>query len=98
RASNHGAIYVVGSVVGTIGVPQMSAYVVSKWAVRALARALQLENRDRTGVFVTLVTPGGVNTPIYQQAANYTGRVGKPPPPVYSPEAVARAIVKSFDA
>lgn len=98
RAANHGVIYVVGSVVGTIGVPQMSAYVVSKWGVRALARALQLENRDRTGVFVTLVTPGGVDTPIYLQAANYTGRVGKPPPPVYSPEAVARAIVKTFDA
>lgn len=98
RGADHGAFYLVGSVVGTIGVPGMSAYTVSKWGVRALARALQLENRDRSGVSVTLVTPGGVDTPIYLQAANFSGRVGKPPPPVYSPETVARAIVKSFDS
>ncbi len=97
RAQDHGHLYLVGSITGELGVPQMSAYVVSKWAVRALARGLQLENRDRRGVTVTLVTPGGVDTPIYAQAANVQGRVGKPPAPVYSPEAVARAVVRSLD-
>jgi short-subunit dehydrogenase len=97
RAADHGHLYLVGSITGVMGVPQMSAYVVSKWAIRALARALQLENRDRGGVTVTLVTPGGVDTPIYSLAANFQGRPGKPPPPIYSPEAVARAIVRSLD-
>jgi short-subunit dehydrogenase len=97
RADDHGHLLLVGSVIGTIGVPEMTAYVVSKWGIRALARQLQLENRDRPGVRVTLVTPGGVDTPIYPMAANYTGRVGQPPPPVYSPEAVARSIVQSWD-
>ncbi len=97
RATGHGHLYFVGSITGALGVPQMSAYVVSKWAIRALARELQLENRDRDGVTVTLVTPGGVNTPIYSIAANVQGRPGKPPPPIYSPEAVARAIVRSLD-
>ena len=46
---------------------------------------------------VSLVSPGGVNTPIYAQAANYAGRVGRPPPPVDRPETVARAIVKVLD-
>jgi short-subunit dehydrogenase len=98
RADDHGTLLLVGSVIGNIAAPTMSPYVVGKWAVRALARELQLENRDRPGVHVTLVTPGGVDTPIYRQAANYSGRVGQPPPPVYSPERVARAIVRALDA
>ncbi|HKG50733.1 MAG TPA: SDR family NAD(P)-dependent oxidoreductase [Actinomycetales bacterium] len=97
RADNHGTVVLIGSVIGTLGVPTMSPYVVGKWGIRALARELQLENRDRPGVHVTLVTPGGVDTPIYRQAANYAGRVGQPPPPVYSPERVARAIVRALD-
>jgi NAD(P)-dependent dehydrogenase (short-subunit alcohol dehydrogenase family) len=98
RADDHGTLVLLGSVIGNIAVPQMSAYVVAKWGVRALARELQLENRDRPGVHVTLVTPGGVDTPIYQQAANYAGRAGQPPPPAYSPERVARAIVRSLES
>jgi NAD(P)-dependent dehydrogenase (short-subunit alcohol dehydrogenase family) len=97
RADDHGTLLLVGSVIGTIAAPTMSPYVVGKWGVRALARELQLENRDRPGVFVTLVTPGGVDTPIYRQAANYSGRVGSPPPPVYSPHRVARALVGALD-
>ena len=97
RARNRGAIYLVGSIVGAMAVPEMSAYVVSKWAIRSLARELQIENRDRDGVSITLVTPGGVDTPIYLQAATYNGHVGKPPPPIYSPDAVARRIHQSLD-
>jgi NAD(P)-dependent dehydrogenase (short-subunit alcohol dehydrogenase family) len=97
RADDHGTIVLLGSVIGTIAVPEMSPYVVAKWGVRSLARELQLENRDRPGVHVTLVTPAGVDTPIYQQAANYGGRAGQPPPPVYSPQRVARAIVRALD-
>lgn len=96
RAADHGRLYLVGSVIGGIGVPGMGAYVVSKWGVRALARQLQLENRDRDGVHVTLVRPGSVDTPIYTLAANYSGHVGAPPPPVYRPETVARRVVESF--
>jgi NAD(P)-dependent dehydrogenase (short-subunit alcohol dehydrogenase family) len=92
RAQGHGTLVLVGSVIGHIGVPGMSPYVLSKWAVRALARQLQLENRDRSAVHVVYVAPGGVDTPIYAQAANYSGFVGRPPPPVASPERVAHRI------
>ena len=97
RARDRGTLVLVGSVVGNIAVPTMSPYVVGKWGLRALARELQLENRDRRGVHVTLVTPGGVGTPIYQQAGNFSGRVGQPPPPVYPAERVARAVVRALD-
>lgn len=89
REQGFGSLVLTGSVIGHIGVPGMSPYVVSKWAVRALARQLQLENRDLPDVHVSYLAPGGVDTPIYLQAANYSGFVGRPPPPVASPERVA---------
>ena len=94
REQESGSLVLVGSVIGHIGVPSMTAYVVSKWAIRALATQLQLENRDLPDVQITYVAPGGVDTPIYQQAANYAGYVGRPPPPVYSPVTAARQILR----
>lgn len=93
RAQRRGSLLYVGSVVGHVAVPQMSAYVVSKWGVRALSRELQLENRDLPDVHIGYVAPGGVDTPIYGQAANYAGFAGRPPPPLASPERVARQIL-----
>jgi len=98
RERDAGAVYLVGSVIGGLAVPGMTPYVVGKWGIRALARQLQLENRDRRGVHVTLVRPGSIDTPIYTQAANYAGRVGRPPPPVYRPETVARRILDTVAA
>lgn len=97
RGQGHGTFVLVGSVIGHIGVPGMSPYVVSKWGVRALARQLQLENRDRPGLHVVYLSPGGVDTPIYRLAGNYSGYVGRPPPPVTTPEKVAARIVRTFD-
>jgi NADP-dependent 3-hydroxy acid dehydrogenase YdfG len=97
RERDAGVIVLVGSVIGHIAVPRMTPYVVSKWAVRSLARQLQLDNRDRRGVHVCLVEPGPVDTPIYVQSATYQGHTGRPPPPVLKPERVARAITEVID-
>ena len=94
RQQRRGTLVLLGSVIGHIGVPGMSPYVLSKWGVRALARQLQLENRDRADVHVVYVAPGGVDTPIYATAGNYAGFQGRPPPPVATPERVARRIMK----
>ena len=75
----------------------MTAYIVSKWGVRALARQLVLENRDLADVHVSYVSPGGVDTPIYEQAANYLGVRGRPPAPVSTPEHVAGAILRVLE-
>ncbi len=93
RRQHHGTLVLVGSVIGHIAVPGMTPYAVSKWGVRALARQLQLENRDRPGM-VAYVAPGGVDTPIYLQAGNYSGFVGRPPPPVVPPAYVARKALR----
>jgi len=93
----HGNLVVVGSVLGKIATPLLSSYVTSKWAMHAMVRAMQIEARSTPGVEISLVSPGGVNTPIYAQSGSYTGFVGRPPPPVDPPEKVAAAIVRALD-
>lgn len=94
RQQGAGSLVLVGSVIGHITVPSMSAYAISKWGVRALAEHLQLENKD---VAVHYVAPGGVDTPIYSQAANVAGFEGRPPPPMATPERTARQILARVD-
>ena len=97
RRQGGGTLIVVGSLLGTIATPYLSSYVASKWAIHGLTRSWQIETRADPGVRVSLVWPGSVNTPAYSQAANYAGRIGRPPPPVDPPERVARRIVRLAD-
>jgi len=97
RRQGRGSLVLLGSVIGHISAPTMTPYVVSKWGVRALARQLQLENRDVPDLHVSHVAPGGVDTPIYAQAASNTGTEAAPPPPLVSPERVAHRILATLD-
>ncbi len=97
RRQGHGVLVMAGSVVGHITAPYMSAYTVSKWGQRALARTLRQETRDAPGIHVCVVDPGGVDTPIYTSAANFSGRIGRPPPPVDDARRVAAVMVRVAD-
>lgn len=97
RRQQHGSLIIVNSLVGSIVAPSMGAYATAKWGQLGLARTLQLEARTTKGVHVGVVTPGSVNTPIYYQAANVTGRAPRPPWPVVQPEAIARGVLKCAD-
>ncbi len=97
RRQGGGTLVVVGSVLGKIAVPTMSSYVTTKWALHGLVRTLQLEVRDDPSITVSLVSPGGVDTPIYRQAGTYTGRHGAPPPPVVTADRVAQAVSDVID-
>ncbi len=92
RRTGGGHLVVIGSLLGEIATPYMGSYVLSKWAVHGLVRTLQIEARQRDGVEISLIAPGGIDTPIYQQAATVLGRHGTPPPPVLQPENVARRV------
>ena len=92
-----GSLVLLGSVLAKIAAPLISPYGSSKAAVHSLARAIQVEARRMPGVEVSIVSPGGVDTPIYEQAATYGDSVGRPPFPVSSPEAVARRVLAVAD-
>jgi short-subunit dehydrogenase len=92
RRAGRGHLVVVSSLLASITAPTMGAYVTGKWGQLGLVRTLQIETRDLPEVHVSAVSPGGVSTPIYYQAASYIGSTGKPPPPVYSPDRVAAQI------
>lgn len=97
RRQHAGTLIVVNSLLGGVAVPSMGAYVTAKWAQRGLVRTLQQElhaDRSARGVRVCLVTPGSINTPIYDQAGNYAGRRPRPPWPVTSPDRVAAVIAQ----
>ena len=97
RQGRGGTLVIVNSLLGSVTVPGMGAYATAKWGQRAIARTLQQEVRDARGVHVCVVSPGSTNTPIYYQAANFTGRRARPPVPVLQPERVAAAIAKLVD-
>jgi short-subunit dehydrogenase len=79
----------------SMGAPYVSPYVASKFAVRGLSDSLRQElmlNGHRR-IQVVTVLPAAIDTPLFQHAANFTGRTVMPMKPVYPPERVARTIV-----
>ena len=97
REQGEGHLLVVNSLLGQVTTPLMGSYVAAKWGQLGLVRVLQQETRDAPGVTVSAIQPGGVDTPIYVQAASWTGSTGRPPPPVYSPQRLGRRIVSLLD-
>jgi NAD(P)-dependent dehydrogenase (short-subunit alcohol dehydrogenase family) len=97
RQQERGSLIIVSSLLASIAAPTMGAYTTAKWGQLGLIRTLQIETRDLPHVNISAVAPGGVNTPIYYQAANVTGKTGRPSPPAYSPDRVARAILARVD-
>lgn len=97
RQQGGGTLIAVNSVLGAITVPQMACYAAAKWGQRALLRTLQQDVHGERNVHVCMVSPGAVNTPIYEQAANVLGRAARPPAPVCEPERVAAVIERLAD-
>ena len=96
RAQRSGVLINIASVVGRVSQPYTSAYVLTKHAVRALGMSLRQELllERATDIHVCTVMPASTDTPLFQHAANYTGRPIRPMPPVYSAEFVADTIAR----
>jgi NADP-dependent 3-hydroxy acid dehydrogenase YdfG len=76
-----GHLLLTGSVAGRVALPG-SLYSCTKWAVTAMAEAARKE-LDGSGVRVTLVEPGAVRTPFFDQ----------PPEYALDPDDIARAVL-----
>jgi NAD(P)-dependent dehydrogenase (short-subunit alcohol dehydrogenase family) len=97
REQGRGVLVNVASVVAYVGQPYTSAYVVSKFAVRGLGECLRQELQDAPDIHVCTVLPPSVDTPLFQQAGNFTGRAIKPIPPVHDAEEIAASIVRAAE-
>ncbi len=94
REQGSGTLINVSSIVARVSQPFTSAYGVSKSGIVGLSNALRQELDDVRDVYVCTIFPATIDTPLFQHAANYTGRAVQAMPPVYPAEEVARAIVR----
>jgi NAD(P)-dependent dehydrogenase (short-subunit alcohol dehydrogenase family) len=95
RGQGGGVLVNVASVNGKVGSAYASAYCASKFGVLGFTECVRQEQEvlGEGDIRVCAVLPAAMNTPLFAQAANYTGRAIRPIEPVYDPEAVAGAIV-----
>ncbi len=67
KQSGGGHVAVTSSITGKFGFPLRSAYAAAKHALHGFFETLGIEER-KNGVFVTIVCPGRINTPISYSA------------------------------
>ena len=92
RAQGSGHFVLMSSVAGKLGVPTLSGYCASKWAVRGFSIAMRAELYG-TGVGITTVYPAWVDTPMVQQATEQNG--GLEIEVLLKPEQVADEILQA---
>jgi short-subunit dehydrogenase len=92
---NSGGVLInIGSVVSDQPIPLQGMYSASKHAVKGFTDALRMElEKEGAPISVCLIKPAGIDTPYPQHAKNYMDVEPTLPPPVYSPDVVADAIL-----
>jgi len=88
-----GHIVLVGSIAGRVGVPGEAVYAASKAGLAAFADSLRAE-LDGSGVGVSLITPGAVDTAFFARRGRGYGRRL---PRLISPERVADAVLRCVE-
>jgi NAD(P)-dependent dehydrogenase (short-subunit alcohol dehydrogenase family) len=93
KAQGTGVLINMASVWGRVTTPDVTAYVTSKFAVRAFSECLRQELRHLPDVGVATMLPQAVDTPIFSRAANFAGRAVRPVPPLFDADEIAAGIV-----
>jgi short-subunit dehydrogenase len=97
RASR-GALVVVSSEVAKRSFPLLTSYSAAKHGVNGFLEALRGElQHEKAGVAVTQIMPAAVATPFFEHARTRIGVRPSGPPPVYTPETVAKAILHAAE-
>jgi len=93
KRQGHGILINNISVGGWFPVPYGVGYSASKFGLRGFSEALRGELIRYPDIHICDLFPAFLDTPGIQHAANYTGHILRPAPPVYDPQRVARNIV-----
>lgn len=93
---SRGAVVVVGSIAARMPLPGMSAYTASKHGLVGFLDTVRVELAESgSSVTLSLVNPGAVDTPLWNNLESATGLLPPEPPfpSIYSPESVAEAVL-----
>jgi NAD(P)-dependent dehydrogenase (short-subunit alcohol dehydrogenase family) len=89
-----GVLINIGSVLGERAVVLQVPYCAAKHAVRAFTDGLRMElEREGAPIAVTHIKPSSIDTPFPEHARNFLDTGVTVPPPIYSPDLVAKAIL-----
>lgn len=89
-----GAIVATGSLMTKVPLPTFSSYAAAKHAERGFLNSLRVE-LEATGsdVTVSMLHPGAINTPVWENTPSATGFLPRRPPEGYAASDVAAALV-----
>jgi NAD(P)-dependent dehydrogenase (short-subunit alcohol dehydrogenase family)/uncharacterized protein YndB with AHSA1/START domain len=93
---SRGAVVSVGSIAARMPLPGMAAYTTSKHGLVGFLDTVRIELEEAgSSVTLSLVNPGAVDTPLWDNLESSTGLLPPEPPfpAVYSPESVAQAVL-----
>jgi NAD(P)-dependent dehydrogenase (short-subunit alcohol dehydrogenase family) len=85
----------VSSALAYRGIPLQAAYCSTKAGLRAFLESARVEEQKAgTGVAISLVLPGAINTPQFDRDRQKIGYQPQPVPPIYQPEPFAEATLR----
>src|SRR6184192_2062091 len=92
---SRGTFVQIASALSYRGIPLQAAYCSTKAALRTFFECARVEQlKERSGVAISVVLPGAINTPQFDRARQKMGLQPQPVPPVYEPEPVAAAVLR----
>lgn len=94
RMQGKGVLINMGSLAGIVGQPYSTPYSISKAGIQALGISLGQELENEKHIHVCTVHPSIVDTPVFRNAANFTGQAINPPTSTTPTGEVVKAILK----
>jgi NAD(P)-dependent dehydrogenase (short-subunit alcohol dehydrogenase family) len=92
--SSKGTFVSIQSALAYRGIPLQGGYCASKAALRNFFESARVELiKDESGVAVSMIHPGAINTPQFDRDRQKLGKQPQPVPPIYQPEPFADAVL-----
>jgi NAD(P)-dependent dehydrogenase (short-subunit alcohol dehydrogenase family) len=95
---SRGTFVQIASALSYRGIPLQAAYCATKAALRTFLESARVElQKENSGVDVSVILPGAINTPQFDRARQKIGLQPQPVPPIYQPEPFADAVLHCFE-